>query len=390
MDSEKWSSSDNTLETKHFPFHIPLVTGSESEHVSKAIQHAFLAAEGYYSAKCATFLEEFTACKKAIMTTSCTDALEMAAILADIREGDEVIMASYNFVSAANAFVLRGAKICFVDIEPSHMNMDVSRMEAAITHKTKVIVAMHYGGVACDMDTIMDLAKKYNLLVIEDAAHCIGSYYKGRHLGSIGHLGTLSFHETKNIHCGEGGALLINDEKFIHRAQIIRDKGTDRSDFQKGVVKKYTWVDVGSSFGLGELNAAFLYGQLSHIQKVNQYRIECWQLYHDLFSAHPAITIPEEHGNGHIFFVKLETEVKRENIVQHLQSCHISTVSHYEPLHLSLAGKKFSTFYGEDLFTSTCSKTLLRLPVHPGLLPDDILYIFHQFMKAYEMQGSQG
>jgi dTDP-4-amino-4,6-dideoxygalactose transaminase len=382
---EKWSFSDKTLETKIIPFHIPLVTGSELNHVSKAIKNKNLAAEGYFSSKCASFLEEFTACKKAIMTTSCTDALEMAAILADIRQGDEVIMASFNFVSAANAFVLRGAKICFIDVEPLHMNMDASRIEAAITPKTKVIVAMHYGGVACDMDRIMKIAKKYNLLVIEDAAHCIGSYFKGQHLGSIGHLGTLSFHETKNIQCGEGGALLINDEKYIHRAQILRDKGTDRSDFKKGVVKKYTWVDVGSSFGLGELHAAFLYGQFSLIKDVNEYRIKLWKLYYSLFSEHPAINISNECGNGHIFYVKFNTEEKREKMVKHLLSCNISSVSHYEPLHQSIAGKMYGYFSGEDSFTTIGSKTILRLPLHNELIVNDVLYVFQCLMKEYEM-----
>lgn len=385
MDSEKWLSSDNTLENKIIPFHVPLVTSSESDHVIKAIQNKHLAAEGYYSVKCASFLEKFTACKKAIMTTSCTDALEMAAILANIREGDEVIMASYNFVSAANAFVLRGAKICFVDIDPLNMNLNPALLEAAITVRTKVIVAMHYGGVACDMDSIMALADKYNLLVIEDAAHCIGSFYKGQHLGTIGHLGTLSFHETKNIQCGEGGALLINDEKFIHRAQIIRDKGTDRSDFKKGVVKKYTWTDIGSSFGLGELNAAFLYGQLSRIQEVNTRRISLWKIYHSLFSGYFNTEIPREPGNGHIFYVKSDSEARREKIIHILHDSRISSVSHYEPLHISAAGKNYGYFVGDDLFTIQGSKTLLRLPLHTEMNPEDVSYVFQRFMKAYEI-----
>lgn len=319
------------------------------------------------------------------MTTSCTDALEMTAILADIREGDEVIMASYNFVSAANAFVLRGAKICFVDIDPLNMNLNPALLEAAITVKTKLIVAMHYGGVACDMDSIMAIAEKYNLLVVEDAAHCIGSFYKGRHLGTIGHLGTLSFHETKNIQCGEGGALLINDEKFIQRAQIVRDKGTDRSDFNKGLVKKYTWTDIGSSFGLGELNAAFLYSQLFKIQDENNRRINLWKVYHSLFSSYFNTEIPNEPGNGHIFYVKSDSEARREKIIHVLNGSHISSASHYEPLHLSAAGKKYGYFMGEDQFTTRGSKTLLRLPLHAEMNQEDALYVFQRFMKAYEM-----
>lgn len=383
MDSVKWSSSDNTLETKNIPFNIPLVTGSESEHVMEAIQRKYLAAESYYSAKCASFLEEFTSCKKAIMTTSCTDALEMAAILANIQAGDEVIMASYNFVSAANAFVLRGARICFVDIDPLTMNLDSNRIEPAITDKTKVIIAMHYGGVACDMDMIMALAKKYNLLVIEDAAHCIGSYYKGRHLGSIGHLGTLSFHETKNIQCGEGGALLINDEKYIHRAQIIRDKGTDRSDFQKGVVKKYTWVDIGSSFGMSELNAAFLYAQLQNINKVTNHRSLIFHQYCKLFKSFKKFDKIDNPGNYHIFYLILPSNKNRDTIILRLKDKGIQAASHYEPLHNSIGGKRFSYFHGSNYFTTIYSQNLLRLPIYFNMTINDVKYIYNSFIDVY-------
>jgi dTDP-4-amino-4,6-dideoxygalactose transaminase len=384
-DLAKWSSSDRKTEKINIPFHIPLITGYEQKYVLEAIQNKYLGAEGFFSQKCSTFLENLTESKKVIMTTSCTDALEMAAILSDIKEGDEVIMSSYNFVSAANAFVLRGALIRFIDIDPITMNMDANLIESAISQKTKVIVAMHYAGVPCDMDKIMKIANQYQLLVVEDAAHCIGAYYKGRHLGSIGHLGTLSFHETKNIQCGEGGALLINDERLIYRAQIIRDKGTDRSDFRKGMVKKYTWVDVGSSFGLGELHAAFLYGQFSFIQDVNEYRVKLWKLYYSLFSEHPAINISNECGNGHIFYLKFNSEEKREKIVKHLLSCNISSFSHYEPLHLSIGGIRYGHFIGEDNFTTIGSKMILRLPLHNELIINDVLYIFQCIMKKYEM-----
>ncbi|MBK9041898.1 MAG: dTDP-4-amino-4,6-dideoxygalactose transaminase [Saprospiraceae bacterium] len=384
-DSEKWLFLDNTLEKKNIPFHIPLVTGSESEHVNAAIRNKYLGAGGDFTKKCSSFLEDFTGCKKVIMTTSCTDALEMAAILADIKEGDEVIMASFNFVSAANAFVMRGAKICFVDIDQMNMNIDAKLIEAAISPRTKVIVAMHYSGVPCEMDTIMGLAEKYNLLVVEDAAHCIGAFYKDRHLGSIGHLGAISFHETKNIQCGEGGALMINDERLIQRALIIRDKGTNRSDFNKGIVKKYTWVDIGSSFGLSELNAAFLFGQLLQIQERNQFRIDLCKQYKAFFSDFKKHEIPEDPGNGHIFYVKFDSVEKRDRMIDHLKTFHIEAVSHYEPLHQSVAGKKYGYFSGEDNFTTKCSKTLLRLPLHQDINNEDILYLFQRFMQVYEM-----
>jgi dTDP-4-amino-4,6-dideoxygalactose transaminase len=381
-DLAKWSSSDRITEKINIPFHTPLITGYEQKFVLEAIQNKYLGAEGFFSKKCSAFLENLTESKKVIMTTSCTDALEMAAILSDIKEGDEVIMASYNFVSAANAFVLRGAKIRFIDIDPVTMNMDANLIESAISQKTKVIVAMHYAGVPCDMDKIMNIANQYQILVVEDAAHCIGAYYKGRHLGSIGHLGTLSFHETKNIQCGEGGALLINDDRFIYRAQILRDKGTDRTNFNLGIVKKYTWVDLGSSYGLSELNAAFLYGQLNQIKEVNNVRISLWKQYHTFFTDLKIPGIPDFHGNGHIFFWKFETEKERDKMIQYLKICNITGVSHYEPLHQSVAGKKFGTFSGEDKFTTNSAKTLLRLPLHNDLDVNTIEDIIQAIYKV--------
>jgi dTDP-4-amino-4,6-dideoxygalactose transaminase len=381
-DLAKWSSSDRKTEKINIPFHIPLITGYEQKYVLEAIQNKYLGAEGFFSQKCSTFLENLTESKKVIMTTSCTDALEMAAILSDIKEGDEVIMASYNFVSAANAFVLRGAKIHFIDIDPVTMNLDANLIESAISQKTKVIVAMHYAGVPCDMDKIMKIANQHQVLVVEDAAHCIGAYYKGRHLGSIGHLGTISFHETKNIQCGEGGALLVNDDRFIDRAQIIRDKGTDRTNFNLGMVKKYTWVDLGSSYGLSELNAAFLYGQLNQITEVNNVRIRLWKQYHTFFTDVKVSGIPNFHGNGHIFYLKFETEKERDKMNQHLKNCNINAVSHYEPLHQSVAGKRFGTFSGEDKFTTIGAKTLLRLPLHSNLDVNTIEDIIQAIYKV--------
>jgi dTDP-4-amino-4,6-dideoxygalactose transaminase len=383
-DSAKWSYSGNTLETIKIPFHVPLVTGSEQTFVLDAIQHKYLASDGSYSVKCSSHLENLTGSKKVLMTSSCTDALEMAAILANIREGDEVIMTSFNFVSAANAFVLRGAKICFVDIEPHHMNIDVEKIGAAVTPKTKVIVVMHYGGIPCDMDAIMGIAEKFNLLVVEDAAHCIGSYYKGKHLGSIGHLGTLSFHESKNIQCGEGGALLINEDSLIQRATVIKDKGTDRSDFFKGTVKKYTWVDIGSSYGLGELHAAFLYGQLLDLENINAKRVRLWQAYQDLFSQSAFIETCTNPGNGHIFYVKTKNATERERLMSRLKTRGISAVSHYEPLHTSKAGQMYADFIGRDVFTSSDSQRLLRLPMYYDLTFAEIEYIYEGFVRSYE------
>jgi len=384
-DLAKWSSSGNRRSIKQIPFNIPLVLGTESAFVTEAILHKNLSADGTYSQKCASFLESLTGSKKVIMTTSCTDALEMAAILANIKDGDEVIMASFNFVSAANAFVLRGAKIRFIDIDPITMNMDANLIESAISQKTKVIVAMHYAGVPCDMEKIMKIANQYQILVVEDAAHCIGAYYKGKHLGSIGHLGTLSFHETKNIQAGEGGALLINEASFIERATIIKDKGTNRNLFFSGNVKKYTWVDVGSSFGIGELNAAFLYTQLVKIKEVTNQRILLWNMYHTLFSGSGLLPERKNEANAHIFFLKLKNGHERETLINRLKSAQISAASHYEPLHLSDAGKKYGQFSGEDKNTLILSQQLLRLPLYYDLSLEDVKYIYEKVCSFYEL-----
>jgi dTDP-4-amino-4,6-dideoxygalactose transaminase len=311
--------------------------------------------DGKYTQKCSEFFERKFNVKKCLMTTSCTHALEMAAILIDIQPGDEVIMPSFTFVSTANAFVLRGAKIVFIDLRPDTMNIDEKLIESAITSKTRAIVPVHYAGVACEMDTILEIAKKYNLFVIEDAAQGVMSTYKGQALGSIGHLGTFSFHETKNYHCGEGGALLINSEQFIERAEIIREKGTNRSRFFRGQVDKYTWVDIGSSYLPSELNMAYLWGQLEASEKINQDRLKTWNRYFDglsylaskNFIELPKIPSNSEH-NAHMFYIKLKDLEARTILIEKLKEKKIQTAFHYVPLHSSPAGQNMGVFHGKD------------------------------------------
>lgn len=385
MDSEKWLSSDNNSLFPEELSHLPLVTGAEEAYVLHAIQQKKLSADNFYSQACTSLLKTLTGCPEVILTTSCTDALEMAALLINTQPGDEIIMASFNFVSAPNAFVLRGARVIFVDILPDTLNVDPFCIQQAITPKTKAIVVMHYAGVPCRMDEILQIAEKFGLFVIEDAAHAMGSYYKGQHLGTFGHLGAISFHESKNIQCGEGGALLVNDSRFLQRAHILKDKGTNRLEFFKGRVQKYTWVDIGSSYGLGELNAAFLYAQLQSLEEVTKTRLAKWHQYDRLFKNTPGIEIPESAGNGHIFYVKMENKQVRETMIGRLKKHRITATSHYEPLHLSKAGKLFSEFHGEDRYTTTQAGRLLRLPLYFDLSEEAILYIFDRFMACYDM-----
>jgi dTDP-4-amino-4,6-dideoxygalactose transaminase len=361
--------------TSKIPFNVPLVLGSETAYVNDAINRKEFSGGGHYTKLCQSKLEEITGTKAALLTSSCTHALEMCAILLNIKEGDEVIMASYNFVSAANAFVLRGAKIVFVDIRKDTLNIDEELIEEAITDKTKAIVAMHYGGFACNMTKIMLLAEKHNLFVVEDAAHCIGAYSGQKHLGTMGHLGTLSFHSTKNIHCGEGGALLINDERFIERAQIIRDKGTNRQHFIEGKVQKYTWVDIGSSYLLGELSAAFLYAQTLSIQEVIMERTILLNKYQEYISQCSLFDKPLFGGNGHIFYLICQSSQIRNQIMEKLASSGISAYFHYVPLHLSSAGKKYSCTHASLKNTIETSDRLLRLPLYLGISPKQQQYV---------------
>ena len=360
-------------------FNIPPVIGTEIKYIDKVILNKKICGDGEFTYKCNKWFEDRFESKKTLLTTSCTHALEMAAILCDIKEDDEVIAPSYTFVSTVNAFVLRGAKIVFVDIRPDTMNIDENLIEAAITEKTKAIIPVHYAGVACEMDKIMEIAKKYNLYVIEDAAQGVMSRYKGKALGTIGDLGTYSFHETKNYSMGEGGSLLIKNEKFIERAEIIREKGTDRSKFFRGQVDKYSWVDIGSSFLPSELNAAFLYAQLEEAEKINIDRLDTWNIYFDgllNLSVNSQIEIPYipencKH-NAHMFYIKLKDIRERTKLITFLKENKIMSVFHYVPLHSAIAGKKYGRFNGADKYTTIESERLLRLPLYYGISKSEV------------------
>lgn len=355
------------------PFNKPYMTGKELWYISQAHHNGQLSGDGPFTKKCHSWIEQQTGCTKALLTHSCTAALEMAAILADIKPGDEVIMPSYTFVSTANAFVLRGAVPVFVDIREDTLNIDERLIEAAITPRTKAIVPVHYAGVACEMDSIMALARRYDLLVIEDAAQGLMATYKGRALGSIGHMGTFSFHETKNITSGEGGALLINDERFVERAEIIREKGTNRSRFFRGQVDKYTWCDIGSSYLPGELIAAFLWAQLEEADKITACRKAIWNYYHEQFSdleaagrlRRPHVPADCTH-NAHMYYLLLSDETQRSSVINQLKEQEIQTVFHYIPLHLSPMGRDVGRISGKLLTTEHTAERLLRLPLWLG------------------------
>jgi dTDP-4-amino-4,6-dideoxygalactose transaminase len=356
--------------TEYIPFNLPFATGKEIEYLQQAIANTKLSGNGQFTQKCQAWLESQIGCQKALLTHSCTAALEMAALLADIQPGDEIIMPSYTFVSTANAFVLRGGVPVFVDIRPDTLNLDETKIEQAITNKTKAIVAVHYAGVGCEMNLIMDLAQQYNLLVIEDAAQGMVSYYENRPLGSIGHLAAVSFHDTKNIISGEGGALLINDPQLIERAEIIWEKGTNRSQFFRGEIDKYTWVDVGSSYLPSELIAAFLWAQLELAETITQKRLNVWDYYDLVFKSLEnqdflrCPIIPQEClHNGHIYYLILEDLATRTNLIKYLKKEGIGSVFHYVPLHDSPAGKKFGRVAGEMTVTNDLADRLLRLPM---------------------------
>jgi dTDP-4-amino-4,6-dideoxygalactose transaminase len=356
------------------PFNKPYMTGKELWYISQAHHRGMLAGDGHFTKQCHAWLENQTGCHKALLTHSCTAALEMAALLADVGPGDEVIMPSYTFVSTANAFVLRGGVPVFVDIRPDTLNLDETKIEAAITEKTKAIVPVHYAGVGCDMDAIMEIAGRYDLLVIEDAAQGLMSTMNGKALGSIGHLGAVSFHETKNVISGEGGALLINDERFVERAEIIREKGTNRSQFFRGQVDKYTWIDVGSSYLPGELIAAFLLAQLEEVMDITRRRLDVWQQYHVGFAALEAQghlrrpTLPAEcQHNAHMYYLLVENLNVRTALLQYLKEQGVSAVFHYIPLHSSPAGRHYGRVSQALSVTDSVSERLLRLPLFDGL-----------------------
>lgn len=372
-------------------FNIPPYLGNEEKYISEAIASHKICGDGAFTKKCNAWIESKTCVSKALLTTSCTHATEMAALLADIQPGDEVIMPSYTFVSTADAFALRGAKCVFVDIRPDTMNIDETLIEDAITDKTKAIVPVHYAGVACEMDTIMEIANCHDLVVIEDAAQGIMSSYKGKALGSIGDYGCFSFHETKNYSMGEGGALLIRDANNVERAEIIREKGTNRSKFFRGQIDKYTWVDAGSSYLPSELNAAYLWAQLEAAQKIYDDRMKSWNLYFELLSdlekqgkiELPCIPEGCTH-NAHMFYIKTKNFDERTKMLSYLKDNGINAVFHYIPLHSAPAGKKYGEFRGEDKYTTNESERLVRLPMYYGLKESEIVYIsekVHEFWK---------
>lgn len=359
-------------------FNVPPYVGKETEYMKEAIDSHKICGDGEFTKRCNAWIEEHTGTAKALLTTSGTQALEMAALLSDIQPGDEVILPSYTFVSTANAFVLRGAKLVFVDIRPDTMNIDEKLIEDAITDKTRAIVPVHYAGVGCEMDTIMDIAKRHNLVVVEDAAQGVNAFYKGRALGSIGDYGCFSFHETKNYSMGEGGAILINRPEQIEDAEIIREKGTDRSRFFRGQVDKYTWVNIGSSFLPSDINAAYLMAQLEMADEINENRLQSWTRYNEGLQdlAQEGVIelpyIPEECAhNAHMFYIKTKDMEERKALISYLKERDIAAVFHYVPLHSAPAGLRFGRFHGEDRYTTKESERLLRLPMYYNLSESD-------------------
>ena len=373
------------------PFNRPPYTGNEDQYVLQAMRSDKMSGDGDFTKHCHSWFEKELSCKKALLTPSCTAALEMAALLIDIQPGDEVIMPSYTFVSTANAFVLRGARIVFVDVRPDTMNIDESKIESAINSKTKAIVPVHYAGVACEMDTIMDIASRHNIYVIEDAAQGMMSTYKGQALGTIGHLGAYSFHETKNYTSGgEGGLLIINDDKFKERAEIIREKGTNRSQFFRGMVDKYSWVDIGSSYLPSDIQAAYLWGQLEKANEINNNRLDSWSYYFEnlkMLESKGKIelaTIPSHcKCNAHMFYMKVSDMQTRSDLINHLKDCEIVAVFHYIPLHTSVAGEKNGRMHGEDTYTTNHSERLLRLPIFYGLTRDEQKSVIQAIIDFY-------
>lgn len=372
-------------------FNVPPHVGGEEHYIREAIAARKLCGDGMFTKKCNAWLEERFHAQKVLLTTSGTTALDMAALLCDLQPGDEVILPSYTFSSTATAFVLAGAKLVFVDIRPDTMNMDETKIEAAITDRTKVIVPMHYAGVACEMDTIMDIARRHNLLVVEDAAQGVMSTYKGQALGTIGDFGCYSFHETKNYTMGEGGALVINNPIYNERAEVLREKGTNRSKFFRGQVDKYTWVDFGDSYLPSELNAAYLWAQLEQADEINANRLASWKRYSD------ALKHLEEEGsiqlpvipagcvhNAHMFYLKTRDLEERTALIRYLKERDIIAVFHYIPLHSAPAGQRYGHFHGEDRCTTRESERLVRLPLYYGMAEQDSCAVSSAIQKFYK------
>ncbi len=371
-------------------FSRPVYVKQSMSYIQQAVEQNHLCGDGSFTRRCTEWMEEHTGTRKAMFTTSCTHAMELMALLMEIKPGDEVIMPSYTFASTADAFVLRGAKIVFVDIRPDTMNIDEDLIEQAVTEKTRAIIVMHYGGIACEMDRIMEIAKRHGLFVAEDAAQGMMASYKGKALGTIGDFGTYSFHETKNYTMGEGGVCLIQNREYIERAEIIREKGTDRSKFWRGEIDKYTWVDMGSSYLPSELNMAYLWGQLEVAEEINAQRLAAWEKYYAGLSGlaeKGRISLPHvPEGcahNAHMFYIKVKDEAERIRLIAFLKQRGIWSVFHYIPLHSTLAGRKYGKFSGEDRFTTKESLRLLRLPMYYGLKEEEIDYVIQMVYEFW-------
>ena len=375
-------------------FNKPPYVGNELEYIRQAVENRKICGDGPFTKRCNAWLEERFHAQKALLTTSGTTALDMAMLLCELKPGDEVILPSYTFSSTATAAVLAGAKLVFVDVRPDTMNIDEAKIEAAITERTKVIVVMHYAGVACEMDTIMDLARRHGLMVVEDAAQGVMSTYKGRALGTIGDFGCYSFHETKNYSMGEGGALIINNEAYNERAEILREKGTNRSKFFRGQVDKYTWVDFGDSYLPSELNAAYLWAQLEQADAINENRLATWNAYDEAFAPLKAQgklelpVIPEDCvHNAHMYYLKLKNLQERTAFINYMKENDVHTVFHYVPLHSAPAGLKFGRFAGEDVYTTKESERLVRLPLYYGLAQEDLEKVIRLVYDFFAYEG---
>jgi len=372
------------------PFNRPYLTGHEFTHIQEAVAAGQLAGNGRFTKQCQTWLERRVGAQRVLLTHSCTAALEMAALLLDLEPGDEVIMPSFTFVSTANAFVLRGATPVFVDIRPDTLNLDERQLESAITPRTKAIIVVHYAGVACDMDAVMDIARRHGVIVVEDAAHALMSRYKGKPLGGFGQLATFSFHETKNVISGEGGALVINDPRFVERAEILWEKGTNRFQFSQGRVDKYTWMDVGSSFLPGELTAAFLWAQLEEAEQITSRRLEVWNRYREASTSLEALGLrgpivpPDCDHNAHLFYLLVPLPAHRNEIVADLNARGVNAVFHYVPLHSSAAGRRFGRTCGDLPQTDSISGRLIRFPLWIGMEQSDVTRIVEMVEQALE------
>lgn len=380
------------MEKKIIPFNVPPVVGTEINYIAQAIESHKICGDGQFTKQCSQWLEERFHAQKVLLTTSGTSALDMAALLCDLHPGDEVILPSFTFSSTATAFALTGATLVFVDVHPDTMNIDEQKVEEAITERTRVIVPVHYAGIACEMDTIMEIARKHHLLVVEDAAQGVMSTYKGRSLGTIGDFGCYSFHETKNFSMGEGGAIIINDPVYNTRAEILREKGTNRSCFFRGQVDKYTWVDIGDSYLPSELNAAYLWAQLEMADQINQDRADTWKRYYSALlplAEKGCIDLPavpkECNHNAHMFYIKCKDLEERTKLISSLKEQRISAVFHYIPLHSAPAGKTYGRFHGTDVYTTRESDRLVRLPMYYGLVPEDVDRVVKAVKEFYDL-----